>query len=114
MEEVESRFDDLRNSHFLLKKYLETVDDLDEDMESFRHELERVSQTFISAISALNVSAGENQFDDCLVAYADALEGYDEEGKFVQFWRKLLSKEVSFLTLLFQMYIRVKYVHVAY
>lgn len=101
LEEVESRFDDLRNSKFLLKKYLETVVELDEDIERFRHELEQVSQTFIAAISKLNVSAEENPFDNCLMAYGDALDGFDEEGKFVQFWKKLLMKKekVSFLPL---------------
>jgi len=39
------------------------------------------------------VSAEESQFDDCLTAYENALDGYDEEGKFVHFWRKLLSKK---------------------
>jgi len=31
--------------------------------------------------------------DGCLTAYENALDGYDEEGKFVHFWRRLLQKE---------------------
>ena len=111
LEEVESRFDDLRSSQFLLKKYLETVVELDEDVKRFDHELKHVSQTFTAAISKLNVSAEENQFEDCLTAYGDALEGYDEEGKFVQFWKKLMKKQkVSFLSLHCYCNIKVKFI----
>lgn len=92
VEEVESRFDDLRTGQYLVKTYLEGDAELDEDMRRFKEELEKVSQIFADTISSLDVSAEESQFDDCLMAYENALDGYDEEGKFVHFWRKLLTK----------------------
>ena len=90
--EVEIRFDDLRTAQYLVKEQLEKDVEFDEDMKKFRHELGKVSETFIAAISALNLSGEESQFDGCLMAYENALDGYDEEGKFVHFWRKLLIK----------------------
>ena len=98
VEEIESRFDDLRTAQYLVKKHFENDAEFDEDMKRFNDELANVSKTFLAAISALNLSGEENQFDDCLMAYESALDGYDEEGKFVHFWRKLLIKnEVSFI-----------------
>ena len=97
VEEVESRIDDLRTAQFLVKKYQESDVEFDEHVQSFSRELEKVWKTFVDTISTLNMSAEESQFGSCFTAYENALDGYDEEGKFVHFWRKRLSKKkVSF------------------
>ena len=97
IEEVETRLDDLRSAQCLVKKYQESDVEFGEDMQRFRRELKKVWKIFVDAVSTLNVSEEESQFDDCLTAYENALDGYDEEGKFVHFWKKLLSKKkVSF------------------
>ena len=96
IEEVESRFDDIRNAQFLLREHLNAGVELDEDMKAFNLKLEEVSRIFMATISKLNLTAKESQFDDCLMAYEDALEGYDEEGKFVRFWKKMLLKNKVF------------------
>jgi len=93
VEEVETRLDDLHTAQCLVKKYQESAVEFDEYMQRFSRDLGKVWKVFVDAISALNVSAEESQFDDCLTAYENALDGYDEEGKFVHFWRKLLSKK---------------------
>ena len=93
LEEVENRFDDLRAAQYLVKKHQETDDAVRENMKRFSSEVEKVLQIYMDAISTLNLSGDESQFDDCLTAYENALDGYDEEGKFVHFWRKLLKRE---------------------
>lgn len=93
LEEVENRFDDLRAAQYLVKKHQETDDPFREDMKSFSHEVDKVLQIYKDAISTLNLSGEESQFYGCLTAYENALDGYDEEGKFVHFWRKLLTRE---------------------
>ena len=91
LEEIESRFDDLRSAQYLVKNYRQ---ELDKKKRKFTLDLEKVCQTFIAAISILDTSGDYNQFNDCFKAYEDALNGLDLEGKFTNFWRNLLSKKV--------------------
>lgn len=92
VEEIESRFDDLRAAHHLVNKYNEHNDtESNEDIKRFSQEIDKMMKIYVDAISILNVSGEESQFDDCFVAYENALDGYDEEGKFVQFWRNVLT-----------------------
>jgi len=93
LEEVENRFDDLRAAQYLVKKHQETDEAVREDMKRFSHEVDKVLQIYMDTMSTLNLSRGESQLDGCLTAYENALDGYDEEGKFVHFWRRLLQKE---------------------
>ncbi|XP_073240926.1 uncharacterized protein [Porites lutea] len=96
LEEIESRFDDLRSAQYLVKNYRQ---DLDKKKRKFTQDLEKVCQTFIAAISTLDTSGNDNQFDDCFKAYEDALNGLDLEGKFTNFWRNLLSKKAILSTI---------------
>lgn len=91
VEEIESRFDDIRTSQYLVKTYVQ--DSEDEDMKRFSQDVEKVCQTFTSAITTLNTSADDTQFNECFMAYENALDGIDEEGKFTNYWRNLLTKE---------------------
>ena len=91
VEEIESRFDDIRTSQYLVKTYVQ--DPEDEDMKRFSQELEKVCQTFTAAISTLDTSGADTQFNECFMAYENALDGIDEEGKFTNYWRNLLTRE---------------------
>ena len=91
VEEIESRFDDIRTSQYLVKTYVQ--DSEDEDMKRFSQNVEKVCQTFTAAITTLNTSADDTQFNECFMAYENALDGIDEEGKFTNYWRNLVTKE---------------------
>lgn len=91
LEEIESRFDDIRTSQYLVKTYVQ--DPEDEDMKRFSQDVEKVCQTFTAAITTLNTSADDTQFNECFMAYENALDGIDEEGKFTNYWRNLLTIE---------------------
>ena len=91
LEEIESRFDDLRTAQHLVSIYNH---ELDEKKKKFTQDLEKVCQTFIAAISTLDTSGDDDQFNECFKAYGDAFNGFDLEGKFTNFWRSLLSKQV--------------------
>ena len=91
LEEIESLFDDLRSAQYLVKKNRQ---ELDKKKRKFTQDLEKVCQTFIAAISTLDTSGDDNQFDDCVKAYEDALNGLVMKGKFTNSWRNLLSKKV--------------------
>ena len=92
VEEIESRFDDIRTSQYLVKTCVQ--DPGDKDMKRFSQDVEKVCQTFTAAITTLNTSEDDTQFSECFMAYENALDGIDEEGKFTNYWRNLLSKEV--------------------
>ena len=91
VEEIESRFDDIRTSQYLVKTYVQ--DPEDEDMKRFSQDVDKVCQTFTAAITTLNTSADDTQFNECFMAYENALDGIDEEGKFTNYWRNLLTRE---------------------
>ena len=93
LEEIENRFDDLRTADYLVKKYHEQNDgELEEDVKRFGEEVRKVMRIYVDAISSLNVDGKESQFYDCFTAYESALDGFDEEGKFVHFWRNVVTK----------------------
>lgn len=94
VEEIESRFDDIRTAQYLVKTYVEDAAvKVDEDIKRFSQELEKVCQTFTAAISTLDTSVADTQFNECFMAYENALDGIDEEGKFTNYWRNLLTRE---------------------
>ncbi|XP_020609696.1 uncharacterized protein LOC110048245 [Orbicella faveolata] len=95
MEELENRFDDLRNARTYAKRYLESVEETGDDIQRFISKVNEHLRDFYSAISALNKSEGQELVDACLDAYKQALDGYDVEGKFVRRWNKILSTKVS-------------------
>lgn len=100
LEELESRFDDLRNAQTLANAYLHNVEETDEDVEKFITNTNKVYRVFRSAISSLNKHEGQEWMDACMQAYEEAFDGLDIEGKFVRQWKKILSSKVSKLSVL--------------
>ena len=94
VEEIESRLDDIRTAQYLVKTYVQDAEvKEDEDMKRFSKDVEKVCLTFTAAISTLDTSGDDTQFNKCFMAYENALDGIDEEGKFTNYWRNLLTKE---------------------
>ena len=93
VEELESRFDDLRNAKALSKAYLQ--DGEGDDVEQFNSDTNQLYLEFIAAIQTMNKSEGPEKIKGCVQAYKEALDGRDIEGKFVRHWKKILSKKVS-------------------
>ena len=94
VEDIESRLDDIRTAQYLVKTYVQDAKvKEDEDMKRFIKDVEKVCLTFTSAISTLDTSRDDTQFNECFEAYENALDGIDEEGKFINYWRNLLAKE---------------------
>ena len=91
INEVESRYDDLCQAKDLVLRYQETESDFDQDMRKFNSEITKTLRTFRAAISTLDAKKVET----CLEAYADSLDGNDEEGKFVRHWKDMLKARVS-------------------
>ena len=94
VEEIENRFDDIRTAQYLVKSYVQNAEvKVDEDMKRFSQDVEKVCKTFTDAIQTLDISGDDTQFNGCFMAYENALDGIDEEGKFTNYWRNLLTKE---------------------
>ena len=100
VEEIESRFDDLRTAQYLVKTRAQDAEvNVDEDIKRFSQDVEKVCQTFADVISTLDTSRDDTHFKECFMAYENALDGIDEEEKFTNYWRSLQTKEeVSQLT----------------
>lgn len=94
-EELGNLFDDLRNARTYANRYLDSVEEIDDDIQSFISKVKELLRDFHSAISALNKSEGQELVDACLDAYKQALDGYDVEGKFVRRWNKIMKTKVS-------------------
>lgn len=95
IEDLEYRFDDLRNALTFAKTYNRSVETPHDDIQRFISEMNELLPVFYSAISSLDKSEGKERLDFCLQAYKKALDGYDVEGKFVREWNKILSTKVS-------------------
>ena len=95
IEDLENRFDDVRNALSLAKTYQQSVEEVHDDVQRFISVMNELLREFYSTISSLNKSDGEERLNDCLQAYKEALDGYDVEGKFAREWRKILSTKVS-------------------
>lgn len=95
MEELENRFDDLRNALTSAKTYQQSAEETHDDIQSFISEVNELLRDFYSAISTLSKSEGQERVDACLDVYKKALDGYDVEGKFVRKWNEILSTKVS-------------------
>ena len=95
MEELENRFDDLRNAHASAKRYQQSAEETHHDLQTFISVVNELLREFYSAISNLSTSQGQERVDTCLKAYTKALDGCNVEGKFTQMWNKILSTKVS-------------------
>ena len=90
INEVDSRYDDLSLAKRLVAKYRDSEHELDLKMRWFNSEMTKTLRSFDSAISTLDAKSVK----ECIQVYASSLDGNDEEGKFVRYWRDLLRKRV--------------------
>ena len=91
IDELESRYDDLCQAQRLLKAYRETEGEIDDEMRKFSSNITKTLRTFRSAIFTLDA----DKVSGCLEEYEKALDGNDDEEKFVRHWRDWLKKKVS-------------------
>ncbi|KAL9985832.1 hypothetical protein ACROYT_G008280 [Oculina patagonica] len=99
LEELESRFDDLRSAQTLANAYLQSVEETDDDVKKFISKTNKIYRVFRSTISTLNTKEGEERMDACMEAYEDAFDGHDILGKFVLQWKKILSSKAPIATI---------------
>ena len=93
IEDLESRFDDLRNTQALAEVYLEVKED--DDVEEFCSMVNKLHYKFKDAIKRMNSVDGPDKIKECTKAYMEALGGRDLNGKFTREWKKILKKKVS-------------------
>ena len=93
IEDLESRFDDLRNTQALAMTYLE--DKEDDDVEEFCSEVNKLQRKFKEAIKRMNSVDGPGKIKECTEAYTEALGGLDVKEKFILNWKEILKSKVS-------------------
>ena len=93
IEEMESCFDDLRNTQALAMTYLENKED--DDVEEFCSKVNKLQRKFKEAIKTINSVDGPVKIKECTEAYTKALGGRDIQGKFTREWRRILKNKVS-------------------
>ena len=93
IQEMESCFDDLRNSQALATAYLK--DKRDGDVKEFCSKVNKLQRKFKEAIKRMDSVDGPEKIEECLKAYMEALDGLDIEGKFTLEWKKILETKVS-------------------
>ena len=95
IEDLENRFDDLRNTKALVEEYPEDEDEEDEDVEEFRSKVNKLQHKFKEAIKTMDSVDGPGKIKECMEAYTEALGGRNMKGKFTREWKKILKKKVS-------------------
>ena len=93
IQEMESCFDDLRNSQALATTYLK--DKRDDEVMEFCGEVNKLQRKFKEAIKRMDSVDGPEKVKECLEAYTEALEGLDIEQKFTLEWKKILETKVN-------------------
>ena len=93
IEDLESCFDDLRNTQALAMAYLENKED--DDVEEFCSKVNKLQHKFKEAIKTMDSEDGPGKIKECMDAYTEALGGLYLEGKFTREWKKILKKKVS-------------------
>ena len=93
IDDLESRFDDLRNTQALAEAYLEGKDD--GDVVEFCSEVTELQQKFKEAIKTMNSVDGPDRIKMCTEAYKKARGGHNIKGKFTLEWKKILEIKVS-------------------
>ena len=93
IQEMESCFDDLRNSQALATAYLE--DKRDGDVIEFCNKVNKLQRKFKGAIKRMDSVEGPEKIKECLEAYTEAFGGLDIEWKFTLEWKKILEIKVS-------------------
>ncbi|XP_022799198.1 uncharacterized protein LOC111337206 isoform X2 [Stylophora pistillata] len=97
IEELENRFDDLRNTQALAEAYLENEDD--DDVDDFCSVVTELQQQFREAIRMMNSVVGSKKIKECMEAYKSAREGRATKGKFAREWKKILKNKKSVATI---------------
>lgn len=101
IEDLENRFDDLRNTEALVEEYLEDEeededeDEEDEDVEEFYSKVNKIQHNFKEAIKTMDSVDGPGKIKEWMEAYTEALGGRDIKGKFTRKWKKILKKKAS-------------------
>ena len=95
IEDLESRFDDLRNTQALAEAYLEVKED--DDVEEFCSKVNKLHYKFKEAIKRMNSVDGPDKIKECTEAYTEALGGRDIKRKFTFNWNKILKTKVSIM-----------------
>ena len=113
IEDLENRFDDLRNTEALVEEYLEDEeedededeeededededeDEEDEDVEEFYSKVNKIQHNFKEAIKTMDSMDGPGKIKEWMEAYTEALGGRDIKGKFTRKWKKILKKKAS-------------------
>ena len=93
IQEMESCFDDLRNSQALATAYLK--DKCDDDVMKFCDKVKKLQSKFKEAIKRMDGVDGPEKIEECLEAYKEALGGLHIEWKFTLEWKKILEIKVS-------------------
>ena len=93
IQEMESCFDDLRNSQALATAYLKRK--RDDDVGEFCGKVNKLQRKFKEAIKRMDNVDGPEKIKECLEAYTEALGGLDIEGKFTLEWKNILETKVS-------------------
>ena len=93
IDDLESRFDDLRNTQALVDVYLKGKDD--DDVEEFCSEVTELQEKFKEAIKIMNSVKGPDRIKECTEAYKKARGGRNLKGKFTREWNKILKTKVS-------------------
>ena len=97
IEDLENRFDDLRNTKALVEEYLKDEDENkdDEGVEEFCSMVNKLQHKFKEAIKTMDSEDGPGKIKECMDAYVEALGGLYLEEKFTREWKKILKKKVS-------------------
>ena len=93
IQEMESCFDDLRNSQALATAYLK--DKRDDDVMKFCDKVNKLQSKFKEAIKRMESVDGPEKIKECLEAYKEALGGLHIEWKFTLEWKKIVEIKVS-------------------
>ena len=92
-QELESCFDDLRNTHTLAKAYLDKKED--DVVKKFYSDVNKLQRKFKDAIKKMNSLNGPDRILECIEAYTNALGGLDIEDKFALKLEEILKTKVS-------------------
>lgn len=94
LEEMEERFDDLRSAQDLANAYLDNAKGEHADINSFLNDAKKVDRVFRRAVNALGKKDEQEQIEACRNAYIKAINGQDNDHKFVRQWKKIYSTKV--------------------
>ena len=92
ISEMEERFDDLLLARSLASTYLDNAEQENDVVKNFLSQVNKLIKQFRKMIAKLSVCGNEEQFDACIQAYTEVLDGRDIIGKFVNHWKNNVAK----------------------